>query len=81
MTCVGLLGLALGHGASPEIIRFNPNDPKDIVVKPALEDPKIQTGLQALARNIGEPRFEKNATFPHAKPLLPLVGRTGRHAL
>ncbi len=64
MTSVGLLGLAMGHGASPEIIRFNPKDPKDLVVKPALEDPKIQTGLQALARNIGEPRTEKNANFP-----------------
>jgi hypothetical protein len=31
---------------------------------PALEDPKIQTGLQALARNIGEPRFDKNPNLP-----------------
>ncbi len=64
MTSVGLLGLAMGHGAAPEIIRFNPKDPKDLLIKPALEDPKIQSGLQAFARNIGEPRFEKNANFP-----------------
>lgn len=64
MTSVGLLGLAMGHGAAPDIIRFNPKDPKDVVVKPALEDPKIQTGLQALARNIGEPRTDGNANFP-----------------
>lgn len=64
MTTVGLLGLAMGHGASPDIIRFNPKDPKDLVVKPAIEDPRIQNGLQALARNIGQPRLEKNATFP-----------------
>ena len=64
MTSVGLLGMAMGHGASPEVVRINPKDPKDVMVKPALEDPKIQTGLQALARNIGEPRYDKNANFP-----------------
>jgi hypothetical protein len=64
MTSVGLLGMAMGHGASPEVIRQNPNNPKDMVIKPALEDPRIQSGLQALARNIGEPRFEKNPGLP-----------------
>ena len=64
MTSVGLLGLAMGHGASPEIIRFNPKDPKDLIVKPALEDPKIQSGLQALARNIGEPQLRKEHQLP-----------------
>jgi hypothetical protein len=64
MTSVGLIGLAMGHGASPEVVRFNPKDPKDIVVKPALDDPRIQSGLQALARNIGEPSTAKIFNSP-----------------
>jgi hypothetical protein len=60
MTSVGLLGLAMGHGASPDVVRVNPINPKDFEVKPALEDPRIQQGLQALARNIGEPSKAKN---------------------
>jgi hypothetical protein len=59
MTCVGLLGLAMGHGAAPDIIRANAKDPKDVVVKPALKDPKIQAGLKALARTIGDPARDK----------------------
>lgn len=58
MTCVGLLGLAMGHGAAPEIVKVNPNDPKDIVIKPVLQDPKIQNGLKSLARHIGQPMLE-----------------------
>ena len=54
MTCVGLLGLAMGHGAAPDVVG-NAKNPKDIVVKPALDDKKIQAGLRALARNIGRP--------------------------
>jgi hypothetical protein len=50
MTCVGLLGLGIGHGAAPEIVNGDPKNPK-----PALEDPRIQKGLQALAFNIGQP--------------------------
>jgi hypothetical protein len=53
MTCVGLLGLGIGHGTAPEMADADPKNPK--VVKPALEDPRIQNGLQALARNIGQP--------------------------
>lgn len=55
MTNVGLLGLAMGHGAAPEIVNFNPKNPRELVVKPALEDPSIRRGLQALARYIGQP--------------------------
>ncbi len=61
MTGVGLIGLAMGHGAAPEIIRINPQDPKDIVVKPALEDPTIQTGLKALSQHIGQPSLDPKA--------------------
>ncbi|MBI1832663.1 MAG: hypothetical protein HYR84_14580 [Planctomycetes bacterium] len=55
MTNVGLLGLAMGHGAAPEIINLNPKNPREIVIKPALEDPSIRKGLQALSRYIGQP--------------------------
>jgi hypothetical protein len=53
MTCVGLLGLAMGHGAAPDFVKAGA-DPKNLVFKPALEDRDIQRGLQALARNIGD---------------------------
>jgi len=55
MTCVGLLGEAMGHGVSPEIVGIDPNNPKAVILRPALHDPKIQHGLKALGRSIGEP--------------------------
>ena len=55
MTCVGLLGMAMGHGAAPEIVKFDAKNPKDSIVKPALDDPKIKRGLKALAPYIGKP--------------------------
>jgi hypothetical protein len=61
MTGVGLISLAMGHGAAPEIIKVNPNNPKDIRVKTALEDPTIQTGLTALAKHIGAPALDPKA--------------------
>jgi hypothetical protein len=65
MTNVGLLGLAFGHGAAPDIMKFNPKNPKDIIVKPALEDPTIQKGLTALSRYIGQPSLDpKKTNFP-----------------
>jgi hypothetical protein len=65
MTCVGLLGLGIGHGTSPEVVGVDPKNPKAVVVKPALEDAKIQNGLQALARTIGQPSLDPNKTnFP-----------------
>ncbi|MBI2807284.1 MAG: hypothetical protein HYX68_20060 [Planctomycetes bacterium] len=65
MTGVGLLGLAMGHGTSPEVVRFNPKNPKDFLVKPALQDPDIQRGLLALARSIGQPSTDPKASnFP-----------------
>ncbi|MSQ93629.1 MAG: hypothetical protein EXR98_03630 [Gemmataceae bacterium] len=65
MTNVGLLGHAMGHGVAPDVVQFNPKNPKDVIVKPALEDPSIQKGLQALARYIGQPSLdEKKTTFP-----------------
>jgi hypothetical protein len=62
MTNVGLLGLAFGHGAAPDLVKFNPKNPKDIIVKPALQDPAIQKGLKALSRYIGQPSLDANKT-------------------
>ncbi len=65
MTCVGLLGHGMGHGTSPEIVRFDPANPRNSVVKSPLEDARIQTGLKTLSKFIGDPEFEnKNAKFP-----------------
>jgi hypothetical protein len=55
MTCVGLLALAMGHGASPEIDGANPKDGKEPVIKPALGDANIRKALAALGRHIGQP--------------------------
>jgi hypothetical protein len=46
MTCVGLLGLAVGHGALPDA-------PKGGNAK--LESPAMQNGLRALGQHIGTP--------------------------
>ena len=65
MTCVGLLGLGLGHGAFPEIKGVDPNDPKAVVITPALQDARIQNALQTLAKNIGQPSVDaKKTDFP-----------------
>jgi hypothetical protein len=61
MTCAGLIGLAIGHGTAPE----REGTGAKATVKPALNDPRIQGGLQALARNIGQPSTDaKNGQFP-----------------
>jgi hypothetical protein len=53
MTCVGLLGLAMGRGAIPAAA-----DERD-----KLEEPSIQSGLDCLSRFVGSP-----STDPEAKP-------------
>jgi hypothetical protein len=58
MTCVGLLGLAMGHGAAPV-------DGKD---KGTKQDPFIQKGLTALGQSIGTPSKDPNAR-PHVPSL------------
>jgi hypothetical protein len=55
MTCVGLLGLAMGHGVAPDVVKFDPKNPKDAVIKPALDDPRIKRGLKTLSGHIGAP--------------------------
>jgi hypothetical protein len=53
MSNVGLIGLAMGHGAMP--------DPKG---KAKLEDATIQNGLRALGKYIGAPSKDPNARLP-----------------
>jgi hypothetical protein len=65
MTCVGLIGLGIGHGAAPD---REGADPKS-ALKPALQDLKIQAGLLALAGNIGQPSPDaKQTVFPMENP-------------
>ncbi len=63
MTCVGLLGLAMGHGSAPlDGIDGNGKPQKSKVVGKTLnEDPAIQRGLQALGSYIGQPGKNKPA--------------------
>src|SRR5438874_11690380 len=59
MTCVGLLGLAMGHGSAPQ----DANDWKGNRLKPGKtlnEDPAIQNGLKALGAYIGQPNTGPN---------------------
>jgi hypothetical protein len=59
MNCVGLMGLAMGHGAG---FSANPlHDPKN--AKNALPaDPQIQKGLAALGRYLGDPAADPAST-------------------
>ena len=60
MTCVGLLGMAMGHGVAPEIVKADANDPKNGVAKPALQDPKIANALKKLAKYLGDVSPDKD---------------------
>ncbi|MBI2807285.1 MAG: hypothetical protein HYX68_20065 [Planctomycetes bacterium] len=60
MTCVGLLGLALGHGVAPEVVKFDAKNPKNSVVKPPLQDAAIQRALTCVTRYIGQPHANPN---------------------
>jgi len=60
MTCVGLLGLAMGHGALlPTENDRSPASPR------AATDPAIQKGLQALGQWIGDPSVNTNVPAPN----------------
>lgn len=50
MTCVGLLGLAMGHGAAAEAFLLAVKDKEAPL--PSLEDPSIKAALAALAKYI-----------------------------
>ncbi|MCI0376109.1 MAG: hypothetical protein L0215_00740, partial [Gemmataceae bacterium] len=62
MTCVGLLGLAMGHGANAEALKLAApklppkNQKKKVQTVPAQnQDQAITRGLQALGKHIGQP--------------------------
>jgi hypothetical protein len=80
MTCAGLLGLALGHGAANEaVLRTDPKEGKDHPAKdrqfrdPA-RDPAIRNGLLALSTAIGHPIGKR------VKGRIPLQGRANGRA-
>jgi hypothetical protein len=52
MTCVGLLGLAMGHGSAPDV---TVNKGPKVAGANTNEDPAIQSGLKALGNYIGRP--------------------------
>jgi hypothetical protein len=52
MTCAGLLGLAVGHGAAADVAKSR--DPK-AGPRDATKDPRIQAGLLALSTAVGHP--------------------------
>jgi hypothetical protein len=54
MTCVGLIGLAIGHGTAHEV-----EGPRK---GPSLTDPAIEKGLQALGKFVGAPKRGKGST-------------------
>jgi hypothetical protein len=65
MTCVGLLGLGIGHGAAREaaagkVLRANTILAADKFQAPSLQDPAIQRGLWALGRSIGNPTPQRS---------------------
>ena len=45
-----------------DIVSFDPKNPKDIVVKPPLEDPIIAKGFKAFAGYVGEPSLDSKRT-------------------
>jgi hypothetical protein len=60
MTCVGLIGLAMGHGSAQELHaarlaagKLPAKKAKDL--KPTLEDPAIQLALRRLGKFVGNP--------------------------
>ncbi len=53
MTCVGLLGLAMGHGTSEKAAQAVKNKNHKDAAKAGGEDPAIRRGLQALGQHIG----------------------------
>jgi hypothetical protein len=57
MTCVGLMGVAMGHGAAQELrAGLKPGEPlPEDAPRPVIADPVLETGLRALARYVGQP--------------------------
>src|SRR5205814_1747136 len=63
MTCVGLLGLAMGHGASEEAMQAAAKKVGNLEIpKTDKEDPAIRKGLKRLGQSIEKPYPPKS--FP-----------------
>lgn len=56
MSCVGVLGLAMGIGTAPELPRLKEGRAEPgMKAKPALDDADVDRGLLRVARGIGDP--------------------------
>jgi hypothetical protein len=64
MTCVGLLGLGLSHGAFHEAMNPDSKKATEPRVRQLHADPAIQLGLQALGGYIGVPAGARPANAP-----------------
>jgi hypothetical protein len=58
MTCVGLIGLAVGHGSAREAM-----EPGTAPGKPVAQDPAISRGLRALGAYLDHPGRRRKATM------------------
>jgi hypothetical protein len=74
MTCVGLLGLAVGYGIPVDGTIKNP--PRWALKKPE-EDPIVKAGLQALSRQVGQPSEQWDLRQPANLYLLWSIERVG----
>lgn len=56
MTCAGLLGLAMSHGAANQaVLRTDPKTPANKLPRDPSRDPNVRTGLMALGTSLGQP--------------------------
>jgi hypothetical protein len=59
MTCVGLLGLAMGQALAPDLVDPDPKKAKENADKSFRKDPVVQKAFQRLAKYIGDPSDAK----------------------
>jgi hypothetical protein len=64
MTCVGLLGLAVGHGFAQETAAATRDVKGSDTPKPRAKDPAIQRGLKKLGEYVGSPA--RNGKVPRS---------------
>jgi hypothetical protein len=63
MTCIGLLGLAMGHGVAPDTVNLKPKKGDSPHANSVLHDPITKKGFNALMSSIGEPSFAPKEDF------------------
>lgn len=63
MTAVGLIGLAMGHGISPNIDMKQTTDPKKPVFQDVKQDERFKKGVKALGKFIGKIGDPNSAKF------------------